>query len=112
MKSNITSALLASPHFTIRHDALLGPDDGFRRFLASSDHELDATSPPSAQPVRFLDSVPPLVDTALDGPVASLLSVQESLSRALGSALLMAARPTEHAPSLSDAVRELRASLS
>ena len=110
MKTEINTALGLTTPSNFYAAFGLGTDAGFRNFLSTSDTE-EATSCSSGQPLRYLDSVPTLMDTQLDAPMASMLSVQESLSRALGSVLLLSAKPTVRAPSLSEAVQALKARL-
>jgi hypothetical protein len=86
---------------------------GFRQFLASApieDEGNDTTrlmTTAFRQPVEFLEAVPTIAATTRPAST-SALNVQDSLARCLGAALLLAARPTQQAPALRQAVMALR----
>lgn len=79
---------------------------GFQQFLASApayaDEEFGA---PVAQPLRYLESVPPADQWTFDSTVAPR---PDLLSESLGAAILIAARPTTKSLALAKAVHALR----
>lgn len=100
---NVTSATVHLPTPPSEFGA------GFRQFMASAPSE-DTTQPtPESfrQPVEFLEAVPTISATTRPAST-SALNVQDSLARCLGTALLLAARPTQQAPALRQAVMALR----
>jgi len=100
---NVTSATVHLPSPAFEFSA------GFRQFMASVPSE-DTTQPVPAsfrQPVEFLEAVPTISATTRPA-LTSALNVLDSLARCLGTALLLAARPTQQAPALRQVMMALR----
>lgn len=81
---------------------------GFQQFLASAPAYQDEHSGSRvAQPLRFLEAVPPADHWTFDSTV-SPSDVTTPLSESLGAAILLAARPTTKSLALAKAVHALR----
>lgn len=65
-------------------------------------------TPPVRQPLRYLEATPAIDDCQFASASSSAYSVEDSLSRSLGAAIFLAARPTTKAMSLAGAVHTMR----